>query len=68
MPEKSKEGKFPSRVKEPGVAELAAVFHFGNDIAPFDSPEFRKRLGELIAGATRPLRKRSKRPTAPKRN
>ena len=67
MPEKSKEGKFPSRGSA-DLVELAAVFHFGNDIAPFDTSVFRKRLGEVIVQATRSSRKRSERPKPSKRN
>ena len=51
MPEKSKEGKFPSRGRA-GTVQLAALFDFGSDVAPFDTPVFGKRLGELIVQAT----------------
>jgi hypothetical protein len=64
MPEKRKEGKFPSR----GMMELTTLLQLGSDIAPFDTPEFSKRLGELIVQATRSPRKRSKRPRPPKPN
>ena len=65
MPNKSKEGTVPSRERA-GMVELAALFDFGNDIAPFDTPVFSKRLGELIVQATRSSRKRSKRSKPPK--
>lgn len=58
MSDKSKEGKFPSRRR--------AGFDFGNDVAPFDTPVFAKRLGELIVQATRSSRKDSKRLKLPK--
>jgi hypothetical protein len=67
MPEKSKEGKFPSRGKA-GMVELAALFDFGNDVAPFDTSVFRKRLGEVIVQATRSSRERSERPKPSKRH
>ncbi len=67
MPEKSKEGKFPSRERA-GTVELAALFDFGNDVAAFDTPVFRKRLGEVIVQATRSSRERSERPKPSKRH
>jgi hypothetical protein len=67
MPQKSKEGKFPPSGRA-GMVELVALFDFGNDVAPFDTSMFRKRLGEVIVQATRSSRQRSERPKPSKRN
>jgi hypothetical protein len=66
-PDKSKEGKFPPTGRA-GMVELAALLDFGNDVAPFYTPVFGKRLGELIVRATHSSRKRPKRSKPPKRN
>ena len=65
VPEQSKAAKFPAAG---GMAELAALFGFGTEVPPFDTPLFSKRLGELVDQATRSPRKRARRAKPPKRN
>jgi hypothetical protein len=68
----SKKGKVPSKgVAEMGetrgsadVVKLFARFGVGDEVAPFDTPEFRERLGELIE-ATRLSWKRGRVTAAP---
>jgi hypothetical protein len=56
MPSKSKGG---SRDWS-GIA--ATVFPLREKIAPYDTPEYRKKAGELIAVGARTSRKRQRRP------
>jgi hypothetical protein len=46
------------------IVELFALFDVGDEVAPFDTPEFRERLGELIE-ATRLSGKRNRVVAAP---
>jgi hypothetical protein len=45
----------PSSGSLSGIA--ATLFPLRDNIAPMDTPEFRKKAGKLIAGATRPVPK-----------
>ena len=67
MPNHTKERKLPAR-KKPSVVALGAKRGLGNDVPPFDTPAFRKRLGEIVAHAMRPAWTRDKRPRPPKRD
>ena len=50
MPRKRRVRKRPT-----GVSGLAATL-LRDKIAPFDTPQYRRRFGELVAGAVRPVR------------
>jgi hypothetical protein len=49
-------------------ARAGAPFDLGRDVPPLDTPEFRRRLGQIIANATGPVWMRDRPDKPPRRH